>query len=202
MRPARQVSPEPDFSTNAETPATVETSQAPLTTDQLLTIIANMQKQIADAQALAAEAQRESNAATKALADAVLETTKPKEYIKTKKELADEANQKLFDDRQRELQKRQKAVTKAEQDSCDHIAGGSPLSEQRDIAGRTSILWHRNDVGVDVGICTVCQRIFRPTDTDFAIWRKKPSFNRLSASGYRTVLDPVRARAESFLHDS
>lgn len=189
-------------SETAETTENIETSQAPLTTDQLLTIIAQMQKQIVDAQSSAAEAQREANAATKALADAVLETTKPKEYVKTKKELADESNQKMFEERQRDLQKRQKATIKAEQDSCDHIAGGSPLSEQRDIAGRTSILWHRNDVGVDVGICTICQRIFRPSDPDFAAWRKKPSFNRLSASGYRTILDPVRARKESVLQDS
>jgi hypothetical protein len=75
------------------------------------------------------------------------------------------------------------------------------LSEQRDIAGRTSIGWHRNDIGVDIGICSVCQRIFRPEDPDYAQWRKKPSFNKLSQAGHRNVMNPVEAREQSYLHD-
>lgn len=177
-----------------ETPETLNTSETPLSTTDLLKIIADLSRQNAEGQ--------------KMLAAAIIKTTEPREYVKTSKEIAEEANNKLFDERAKELAKRQKLTIKLEQDACDHIAGGSQLSEQRDIAGRTSIIWHRNDVGVDIGLCTVCQRPFRPSDGPddqghtYAYWRKKPSFNKLSAAGFRTILDPVRAQAESYLHDS
>jgi hypothetical protein len=190
------IKPIKPLSADAETPVSTETqSPAPLSTDDLLRLIVTLQQQTA-------EAQKQAASANAALAAAIVKTTEPREYIKTQKELAEEANNKLFDERAKELARRQKETTKLEQDSCDHIAGSSPLSEQRDIAGRTSIAWHRNDVGVDVGICTVCQRIFRPGQADYAIWRKKPSFNKISASGYRSFLEPMKAREESYLHDS
>jgi vancomycin resistance protein YoaR len=190
------IKPIKPLSADAENPVSTETqAPVPLSTDQLLALIVTLQQQTA-------QAQKEASAANQALAAAIIKTTEPREYVKSQKEIAEDANNKLFDERAKELAKRQKETQKAEQDSCDHIAGGSPLSEQRDIAGRTSIIWHRNDVNVDVGICTVCQRIFRPGQSDYASWRKKPSFNKLSASGYRSVLDPVRAREESYLHDN
>ena len=197
------IKPLKPLSTDVENPVSTETpsSPAPLSTDDLLRLIVTLQQQTA-------EAQKQAAAANAALAAAIVKTTEPREYVKTKKELAAEQNDKLFDERAKELSKRQKQTVKAEQDNCVHIAGCSSLSEQKDIAGRTSIAWHRNDVGVDVGICTVCQRIFRPTDPvdeqghSYTFWRKQPSFNKISTSGFRTVLDPVRARDESYLHDS
>jgi len=140
--------------------------------------------------------------------EAIIELSKPREPLKTKAQLAAEANEKLFDERAKEQRRRQKETQAFEQSSCEHIAGCSSLSEQHDIANRSSILWHRNDVGVDVGICTVCQKFFYPSDPPdaqghtYAYWRKKTSFNKMSMAGFRTILDPVRAREESYLHDS
>jgi len=176
-------------------------SATPISTDALLTLIASMQQQLVESQKAAA-------AANAKLAEAILETTKPREVLKSTKELAKEANDKKFDDAAKELKRRQKENLAYEQNLCDHIAGGSALSEQRDIAGRTAIIWHRNDVGVDIGICTVCQRIFHPKDPidlqghSYTYWRKKPSFNKLSAAGHRTMANPQTAMDESYLHDS
>ena len=70
-----------------------------------------------------------------------------------------------------------------QQKQCEHLAGCSPLSEGVDIAGRTSIVWHGLNSGEVIGICTVCQREFFPSDPDYAVWRKRASFNKFSAAG-------------------
>jgi hypothetical protein len=179
----------------------VNTSVAPLTTDALLSLIASMSQQLLASQ----NAAKESN---EKLAAAILETTKPREALKSKEQIARESNDKLFDEKAKELKRRQRENEKYGQELCDHVAGCSALSEQRDIAGRLSIIWHRNDVGVDVGVCTNCGRIFRPTDPadaqqhTYQYWRKKPSFNKLSAAGHRTMLNPQKAMEESYLHDT
>jgi hypothetical protein len=197
-------SPETALSANAENTSPTEnfnTSASPITTDALLTLIAGMQQQLL-------KSQEEAAKANAALAAAILETTKPREVLKTKEQLAREANDKLFDENAKELRRRQRETIRQSQDECVHIAGCSPLSEQKDIAGRTSILWHRNDAQVDIGICTVCQRIFHPDDPvdgqghSYTFWRKQPSFNKISAAGIRQFLDPMKARKDSYLHDS
>ena len=177
-------------SASAEKPQASETVAAPapaMSNEQLLTLVAQL---------MATQTQL------------LQKLSDPPEAKKSKEQIAREQNEKMFDERAKELRKRQKETARAEQDECVHIAGCSPLSEQKDIAGRTAIIWHRNDVGVDLGICTVCQRFFHPSDPPdaqghtYSFWRKQPSFNKISAAGYRTVLDPVRAREESYLHDS
>ena len=182
---------EEEISVFAETSPVSETAAPPaMTTEDLLKLVAG----------LLANQQKQT--------EAIIELSRPKAPYKSDKELAHEANEKMFDERAKELRARQKATNKAGQDDCVHIAGCSPLSEQKDIAGRTAIIWHRNDVGVDIGIFTVCQRPFHPSDPvdgqghSYSFWRKQPSFNKLSTAGFRTVLDPVRAREESYLHDS
>ena len=185
----------------AENPEKYNSSLSPISTDALLTLIASMQQQLLTSQQNAAEANAQ-------LAAAILKTTEPREIIKSKKDLAKEANDKMFDEQAREMAKRQKENITQVRDNCVHIAGCSELSEQRDIAGRTSIIWHRNDAQVDVGICSVCQRIFHPDDKvdstgrSYQFWRKQPSFNKISASGFRSFMDPNKARSESYLHDS
>ena len=191
------------LSTEDEIPVSTEAAAAPapLSTDDMLRLLVSLQQQVAESQKQAAEA-------NKALAAAIVKTTEPREYVKTTKEIAAEKNDELFKNNEKILEARKKANTKYAQSQCDHIAGCSDLSEQRDIAGRTSIAWHRNDVAVDIGICTVCTRIFRPSDEPdeqgrtYVYWRKKPSFNKLSAAGFRTILNPVQAQADSYLHDS
>ena len=196
-----EVSTESEVSTTVENPEQFNSSVAPITTDALLTLMVQMQAQLAESRKQAAEANAK-------LAEAILETTKPREVLKTKEQVAREANDKLFDEKAKELKRRQNENLKYQQDLCDHIAGCSELSEQRDIAGRTSIVWHRNDVSVDIGICTNCGRHFHPTDAPdaqghtYQYWRKKPSFNKLSTAGPRTMLNPQQAMEDSYLHDS
>ena len=176
-----------------ETPK-AEVAQPAMTTEQLLALVVNMQQQLV-------KMQEQTAAASAAQTGAILELAKPREAAKSAREIANEANDKLFKDQQREQEKRTRESNKFAQDQCEHIAGCSPLSESKDIAGRTSIIWHRGDVGQTTGICTVCQRIFKQSDPDFYIWRKKKSFNKDSASGFRTVMDPLAAIEKSYLHD-
>jgi hypothetical protein len=171
-----------------------EVVQPAMSTEQLLTLVASMQQQLI-------EVQKQAAAASAAQTDAILKLAEPKEALKSQREIANEANDKQFKDQQREQEKRTKANNKFAQDNCEHIAGCSPLSESKDIEGRTSIIWHRGDVGQTTGICTVCQRIFKQSDPDFYQWRKKKSFNTDSASGFRTVMDPLAAIELSYLHD-
>ena len=197
------IKPIKPLSADAENPVSTETveSPAPLSTDDLLRLIVTLQQQTT-------EAQKQAASANAALAAAIVKTTEPREYVKTAKELAAEQNDDLFKNNEKILEARKKANIKYAQSLCDHIAGCSDLSEQRDIAGRTSIVWHKNDVAVDIGVCTVCQRIFRPSDEpdeqghNYVYWRKKPSFNKISMAGIRSIMDPARAQAESYLHDS
>jgi hypothetical protein len=79
---------------------------------------------------------------------------------------------------------------KQEQQQCPHVAGCNIASETQDQLGRTSIVWHRTDLGIDVGICNNCHRLFQPSDPDYMEWRKKNSFNSMSAAGYRTFHTP------------
>ncbi len=197
IKPIKADSPETTVSAVAENPASTEliqgidTSAKPLTTEQLLAIIVSLQQENAKANA--------------ALANAILETTKPREVIKTKEQLAREANDKMFLEQAKELQKRQRETKALEQDLCDHIAGS--LGETKDVHQRTSIVWHRTDAQVDIGICTTCGRQFHPEDKpdnqghDYRYWRRKGSFNRISAAGVRQFMDPLKAQHDSYLRD-
>jgi hypothetical protein len=189
-------SPEESVSANVETPPVIETavdtSAKPLSTEQLLQIIVSLQQDNAKANA--------------ALANAILETTKPREVLKTKEQLAREANDKIFEEQAKETRRRQRQTKQTEQEQCDHIAGS--LGETRDVHQRTSIVWHRTDAQVDIGICSTCHRLFHPEDPvdaqghNYSYWRRKGSFNRISAAGVRQFMDPLRAQHDSFLRDS
>jgi hypothetical protein len=202
-RPPNLVSPNQDVSTTSETPQTVEINSSvnPISTEALLTLIASMSQQLLTSQ----QAQADANAR---LAEAILKTTEPREVLKSKEQIAKEANDKIFDDNAKELKRRQRESIKYEQNNCEHIAGCNPLSEERDVRGRSSILWHRTDAQVTIGICTNCQRFFRPNDpvdmkgNTYEFYRRKPSINRISASGTRQFLDPKKAMEDSFLQDS
>ena len=166
-----------------------ETLLPQMTASDLLTIIATMQKQLM-------EQQRAQTEANKALAEAIMDSRKP--YEDPKKKINDE----IFKKQEQLLTTQQKANIKSAQDQCEHIAGCNQLSEQKDLYGKTSIAWHRGDLGQVFGVCTVCQRIFHQDDPDFQKWKRMPSFNKMSTSGSRWVADPVAAQQRSRLKDS
>lgn len=196
IKALKPISPETEVPTAVETApivgAAVDTSKQPLSVDALLQLIATLTQQNA-----------ESNAA---LANAILETTKPREIVKTKQQLASEENDKMFWEQSKELSRRQKETKQREQTLCDHIAGS--LGETKDVHQRTSIVWHRTDAQVDIGICTTCGRLFHPEDKvdsqghDYGYWRRRGSFNRISAAGVRQFINPLKAQHDSFLRDS
>ena len=66
------------------------------------------------------------------------------------------------------------------QKQCPHISGC--LGESWDTFGRTSIVWHQLNTGERVGICTNCFREFFPSDSDYEVWRKRASINKLSVA--------------------
>ena len=198
LKALKPLSSETPVSANVETTESTEliqgidTSAKPLTVEQLLSVIVSLQQDNAKANA--------------ALANAILETTKPREVIKTKEQAAREANDRMFLEQAKELQKRQRETKNLEQELCDHIAGA--LGETKDVHQRTSIVWHRTDAQVDIGICTTCGRQFHPEDKvdkqghDYRYWRRKGSFNRISAAGVRQFMDPLKAQHDSYLRDS
>lgn len=134
----------------------------------------------------------------KTIAEAILESRKPMPDPKAE---AQRKNDELFREQEREQQRRTKENRKAIQKACSHIAGS--YGDLEDMHHRTSIAWHRNDVGVEVGICTGCNRIFYPDDPDYSEWRQKKSFCRvMSAAGPRTVFDHKDALEKTHLKDS
>lgn len=176
-----------DFETPSET-HNAKAAEAPaMSTEQLLKLLADVLAK--------------STANSEAQTAAIMELARPKEAVKTARQIAEEKNEEQFKKNQRDQEKWAKANEKWAHENCEHIAGCNPLSEMKDLAQRTSIIWHRGDVGQVTGICTVCQRIFKQSDADFTKWRKLKSFNKDSASGFRTVMDPAGAIEKSYLHD-
>lgn len=154
-----------------QTEVSEKSIDAPISTRQLLELLAKMNSE-----------------SSKTLAEAIVAAQKP--YIDPKVE----QNEEMFRAQNRAQMEAERLAKYNEQHNCPHIAGCNPLSELRDPAGRTSILWHRSDSTEWLGICTYCIRVFRDTDPDYNVWRSKPSFNRPSMAGERNFLDPKAAR--------
>jgi hypothetical protein len=190
----------------AEKTQIADTSATPITTDGILALVAALTQQNALMQKQLEISQKAQLDANEKLAAAIIETTKPREVLKTREQIAREANDKMFEAQAKELRQRQKETKEYGQDLCDHIAGG--LGETKDVHLRTSIIWHRTDAQVDIGICTTCGRQFHPEDPldkqgrNYTYWRRKGSFNRISAAGTRQFMDPLKAMHDSYLRDS
>lgn len=181
-----------------ETQAEPETLP-PLTQTDLLTIIASMQKQLLASQS----SQAAQAASTASLAEAIKDLATPKAPLKTRKQTADEENEKLFQDRQITLERTKKRNDEYLHSICEHIAGSNKIGEGfKDQQGRTSYQWHRNDVGVEVGICSICQDILLPDNPRYMEWRRKPQFGKMSSAGQRTVMNYADALDKSALRNS
>ena len=116
------------------------------------------------------------------IAEALIESKKP--YLDPRHA----ANEAAMRQSEVELQEQIKKRIKASQASCPHMQGCHELS---DFSGQlTSIVQHRLDNGDIVGICTNCQRTFKPEDPDYLEWMKKKSGNRLSQAGIRMYYRP------------
>jgi hypothetical protein len=129
-----------------------------------------------------------------AVIEASIEIDKEQRLEQEQKRLAEEQKRLTEEnerkERRRKLANEQKAkmdaIRKKERDSCQHMAGTSKLSDVVSPCNAfTSIVWHRYDDSIIRGICTICQRVFEPADSDYQFWKSKKSFNISSSSGWR-----------------
>lgn len=138
------------------------------------------------ANAVSAAVSKSSETSARIIAEALVESKKP--YIDPRAAENDAAMREAT----RKLHERIEADIKASQEICPHMQGSNALS---DFQGQlTSIVMHRLDTGLVVGICTNCQRQFfsdRPEDRKFFAQK---SGNRMSAAGTRFFHDPAAAQ--------
>lgn len=121
------------------------------------------------------------------LAKAIIESRKP--YVDPRQE----ENEKAMRESMRKVNERMKAQILASQSTCPHLQGSS---ENSDFTGQlSSIVMHRLDSGVVVGICTNCQLQIFSDDKDVNVQKifRQKSGNRMSSAGIRTFRNPNEA---------
>jgi hypothetical protein len=123
------------------------------------------------------------------LAEALIESKKP--YVDPRQV----ENEKAMREQMRVVNERMKAQIYASQETCPHLQGSSELS---DFSGQlSSIVLHRLDNGVVVGICTNCQKQIFSDDPNIEVQKifRMKSGNRMSSAGIRNFVDPKAAMA-------
>jgi type III secretion system FlhB-like substrate exporter len=130
------------------------------------------------------------------LAAAIIESKKP--YVDPRQE----ENERAMRESMRVVNERMKAQILASQATCPHLQGSSELS---DFSGQlSSLVIHRLDSGVVVGICTNCQKQIYSDDPDVEVQKifRMKSGNRMSSAGIRNFVDPKAAMAAGRLTSS
>lgn len=117
------------------------------------------------------------------LSNALLESRKP--YVSD----AQKENEKTMRESMKAQRERLMADIRASQETCPHLQGANALSEKT--GDMTSIVQHRLDIGAVIGICTNCQRVFKPGDADYLVQMRRKSGNKMSSAGIRMFLDPM-----------
>jgi type III secretion system FlhB-like substrate exporter len=121
------------------------------------------------------------------LAAAIIESRKP--YVDPK-QLENEKNMR---EQMRVVNERMHQQILSSQALCPHLQGSNELS---DFSGQlSSLVIHRLDNGVVVGICTNCQKHIFSNDKDPEVQKifRMKSGNRMSSAGVRTFMDPKTA---------
>lgn len=108
-----------------------------------------------------------------------------RESQKPYKSDADKENEKNQQEQMKKTVKKQRRNKEYEQAYCHHMAGCNALSHRE--ADTTAINWHEVHSHLWIGVCSVCQREFWPTDADYNFWRRKRSFNQPSRAGEHTT---------------
>jgi hypothetical protein len=131
-----------------------------------------------------ASAEKSQDGIVEALIIALRESQKP--Y----KSDAEKENDRRQNEQMRDMARKKIRNVEIEQTYCKHMAGTNQHSDVPSPANAfTAIAWHDITNQLRWGICTVCQRQFWPTDSDYRYWRQKPSFNKLSKAGERDNVD-------------
>src|SRR6266704_2069645 len=140
---------------------------------------------------LNSQSQSKDETIVNALVTALREAQKP--Y----KSDADKENDKRQREQMRDMARKQIKNREYEQIDCKHMAGTHSLSDVPSPANAfTSIAWHDVTNQLRWGICTICQRTFWPSDSDYRYWRQKPSFNKVSKAGERDNVDTQKFMEE------
>lgn len=124
---------------------------------------------------------------SKVIAQALVDSRKP--YVDPRHA----ENERLFRANDKEVQERIRREIEASRDNCAHLQGSNALSEFQGQLG--SFVLHQLDTGVVVGICTNCQKQIWSNEPKDAEFFRKKSANRMSRSGQRFFIDPVKAMA-------
>jgi hypothetical protein len=124
------------------------------------------------------------------LANAIQESRKP---YKSEGEIQ---NEKEAQKQMREMAEAQRRQKKIDQDNCPHIMACNPLSSTRDMFNRASFIKHRLDTGVEILLCTNCQKVVWPDDPDYAKYYNAHTTNTPSSAGNRYFPD-VRSAMEA-----
>lgn len=135
------------------------------------------------AQAVAMASVEAGKSSSETLAAAILESRKP--YVDPR----NEENEEQMRQSSRLQRQREKEQTEYSQKHCPHLQGSNALSDRR--GDMSSIVMHKLDTGLVIGICTNCIRVFdarNPGDREFFNMK---SGNRMSQSGSRFFADPV-----------
>lgn len=124
------------------------------------------------------------------LAAALIDSKKP--YV----DPGQAENDRMFAESTRKNEENKRAMIKAGQSRCPHLQGCHELSAEA--GNRTSIVQHRFDNNLVIGICTNCQRVFKPGDADYMEWMQKKSGNIPSGSGLRMTFNPSSKLESNF----
>lgn len=137
--------------------------------------------------AVASYKEQASGLTAKELAAALREANEP--YVSP----AEQANREMFRLSQIEQEKRKKLTQRTEQRNCPHRQGA--LGDRMN--GYSSFWMIRYANGLQVGVCSCCQkRIYsdRPEDAPFF---RIPAANRIAIAGATFVPDPMQSQKDS-----
>jgi hypothetical protein len=142
---------------------------------------------MADLANILASANAQGREQTQALVDAILEARKPYKDPNRERVMRN-VRRKM-----REQLNKQDAQDAWDQANCQHLQG----SHGRIPGQLTAIIHHVLDNGEMIGICLICQRVFRSCDADYMKQMQRPSGCETSSSGRRSIPNLAEAIATS-----
>ena len=135
------------------------------------------------AQAVAMASVEAGKASSETLASAILESRKP--YVDPRHA----ENEEQMRQSSRLQRAREQEYTKYSQENCLHLQGSNALSDRH--GDMSSIVMHKLDTGLVIGICTNCIKVFDARNPEDRKFFQMKSGNRMSAAGSRFFVDPV-----------
>jgi hypothetical protein len=142
------------------------------------------------ATAIAAAMRTASKEQADVLASAFKESRKP--WVDPKQE----ENNRNMRESMRQQAKEQRLGKIAEQESCAHLQGSSPLSAET-TGNKSSFCLLKLPTGEVVGVCSNCQMVISNRHPKHLVYFKKKGGNELASSGNREFSGPAYQRAST-----